>query len=121
MFRHKPRVDEIPDFKGFLVFLEQINPELHGRYTAQLKKTIIIEVLMLLFFVTALVFGGLSFFFMFKYGYFTNAIITYLSIFFISLVFVIILSVFGRKGHAGAIRIESEIVVEYHKSGFSGT
>jgi hypothetical protein len=30
----------------------------------------------------------------------------------------IVFSIMGRKAHTEAIRIESEIVVEYHRSGF---
>ncbi|MHA1791418.1 MAG: hypothetical protein ACTSVI_02160 [Promethearchaeota archaeon] len=120
MFRHKPRVDEIPDFKGFLIYLQEVNPELHGRYMKQLKKALIADIMVFVMFIATVFSALLLFNNLFTIGYLNNDLYVLISVFIGSFIGVIISSVFGRKGHSKAIEIESEIVVEYHHSGFRG-
>ncbi|MFX0101424.1 MAG: hypothetical protein ACFFCS_17750 [Candidatus Hodarchaeota archaeon] len=118
MFKHKHRAEEIPDFKGFLVYLERTNRELHERYKKALKVALIGDILVFVSFITALLFIVLAIFNYINSGppgdFYTFFII---GIVFIGLT--IASSGLGRRGHSQAIHIESEIVVEYHRSGFS--
>ena len=117
MFRHKPQVEgEIPDFKGFLVYLKQVNPDLHGRYERELRRALVADVAMFACFVGTIMSG---------FGLFSSMATSTLSIpfiaglvsFFAFIAAMLALSVAGRKAHAAAVRIESEIVVEYHRTG----
>lgn len=119
MFRHKHRADEIPDFPRFLDYIEQNDPELFKRYHQQLKIALIGDILVFIFFLGAIAFIVGALFFLLMNPYALLELIALLiagGAFFAG---VIAASVIGRRGHAGAIRVESEIVSAFHKSGFS--
>nr|MDO8114731.1 hypothetical protein [Candidatus Sigynarchaeota archaeon] len=118
MFKHKPRVDEIPDFKGFLVLLKKINPELHDRYMAEIKKAVIADVSVFVFFLVAITMAILALVSIYGNGYLGLDAIVEIVIFLVMWAPIIISSIFGRRAHTQAIRIETEIVAEYHQSGF---
>jgi hypothetical protein len=61
MFTHKPRISEdIPDFKGFMLFLKKQNPELHDRYMVQVKRATIADITMTSFTILAVVMAILA-------------------------------------------------------------
>ena len=119
MFRHKHRAEEIPDFKGFLIYLEKANPELHARYKKALNVALLGDVLVFISFLAAILFIVLAIFNYMNAGP-INEFYTYFIIGIVFIAVTMVSSVVGRKGHSEAIRIESEIVVEYHRSGFGG-
>ncbi|MBN2150346.1 MAG: hypothetical protein JW839_02755 [Candidatus Lokiarchaeota archaeon] len=119
MFSHKPRISEdIPDFKGFLVYLQKQNTELYDRYSHQVKRAVTCDVIMTAFTVLGGLMAVLALVSLVTLNIVTTEAVVELALFVVGLVGMIVASVFGRKAHTEAIRIESEIVVEYHKSGF---
>jgi predicted MFS family arabinose efflux permease len=121
MFTHKPRISEdIPDFKGFLVYLKKQNAELHDRYMYQVKRAAICDITMTVFAILGGLMAVLSLVSLMTRNYITTEAIVELVVFVAGLAGMIVASIFGRKAHTEAIRIESEIVVEYHRSGFKG-
>ncbi len=118
MFKHKPRADEIPDFKGFLLYLKKINPELHDRYMNEVKKATIADSLVFIFFIVAITMAILGLVSIYSSGYLGLDAIVEIVVFLAMWAPIIIASIFGRKAHTQAIRIETEIVAEYHQSGF---
>ncbi len=119
MFTHKPRISEdIPDFKGFLVYLKKQNPELHDRYMHQVKRAGIFDITMTAFAILGGLMAVLALVSLMMLNYVTTEAIVELVFFLVGLVGMIVASIFGRKAHTEAIKIESEIVVEYHHSGF---
>ena len=119
MFKHKHRADEIPDFKGFLVYLKNTNPDLYGRYQKEIKTALVADIIVFISFIIAIVAVILALFNMVNLGYLSDELIIELVLFIFFLIIMIISSVLGRKAHSRAIQIESEIVVEYHRSGFN--
>ncbi len=121
MFTHKPRIaDEIPevDFKAFLVYLQKQNKELHDRYIYQVKRAGIFDITMTAFAILGAVMAILALVSLVTLTYITTDVIVELVFFLVGLVGMIVASIFGRKAHTEAIKVESEIVVEYHRSGF---
>jgi hypothetical protein len=119
MFTHKPRISEdIPDFKGFMLFLKKQNPELHDRYMVQVKRATIADITMTSFTILAVVMAILALAAMLMTSIFSTEMGVELAVFIGGLAGMIVFSIMGRKAHTEAIRIESEIVVEYHRSGF---
>ncbi len=119
MFTHKPRISEdIPDFKGFLVYLKKQNADLHDRYMYQVKRATFFDITMTVCAILGVLMAVLALASMVALNYVTTEAIVELVIFVAGLVGMIVASIFGRKAHTEAIRIESEIVVEYHHSGF---
>ncbi len=53
-------------------------------------------------------------------GYVSDVFIVELVLMFVFVACMVISSVIGRQGHSEAIKVESEIVVFYHKTGFQG-
>ncbi len=121
MFKHKHRVgDEIPDFNGFLVYVKQTNRQLHDRYMKEVRKAMIADICVFAFFIAALVFILLILVEMNITGYISDVFIVELVLMFVFVACMVISSVIGRQGHSEAIKVESEIVVFYHKTGFQG-
>ncbi len=119
MFSHKPRLSEdIPDFKGFLVYLQKQNADLHDRYMYQVKRATIFDITMTVCAVLGGLMAVLALVSLVTLNYMATDAIVELVIFVGGLVGMIVASIFGRKAHTEAIRIETEIVVEYHHSGF---
>ncbi len=119
MFSHKPRLSEdIPDFRSFLVYLKKQNPELHDRYMYQVKRAGISDIIMTVCAIVGGLMAVLALVSLMTLNYVTTEAIVELVVFFVGLAGMVVASVFGRKAHTEAIRIESEIVVEYHRSGF---
>jgi hypothetical protein len=119
MFTHKPRISEdIPDFKGFLVFLKKQNADLHDRYMYQVKRAAIFDIIMTVCAALGGLMALLALITMVMKNIIATEAIVELVIFVAGLVGMVVASIFGRKAHTEAIRIESEIVVEYHHSGF---
>lgn len=118
MFRHKPQVEgEIPDFKGFVVYLKQANPDLHDRYAREVRRALVADVAMFACFCGVVVSGIVLFYVMMSsvfYSSFTGGVVSFVA----CIAGMLGLSIAGRKAHAAAVRIESEIVVEYHRAGF---
>jgi uncharacterized membrane protein len=119
MFGHKPRLSEdIPDFKGFLVYLKKQNAELHDRYMYQVKRATVFDITMTACAALGGLMAVLALVSLVTLNHFTTDIIVQLAVFVAGLVGMVVASIFGRKAHTEAIKIESEIVVEYHHSGF---
>jgi len=120
MFRHKPRADEIPDFKQFLEYLHNKNPELHSRYTKEVRKALIADIFVFACFVAAVFAVIVVLVDLATVDQFTSYLIVGIVSIFVFIAVMVVASVFGRRGHAAAVRIETEIVTEYHRSGFAG-
>ncbi|NMC04568.1 MAG: hypothetical protein GYA24_05115 [Candidatus Lokiarchaeota archaeon] len=119
MFSHKPRLSEdIPDFNGFLEYLKKQNAELHGRYMVQVKRAMIFDITMTAFAILGVLMAVLALVSLASLNYLSTEAIVELVIFAAGLAGMIVASFLGRKAHTEAIKIESEIVVEYHHSGF---
>ena len=121
-FKHKPFIteDDIPDLKSFLVYLKENNPELHRRYMKQIQIAFIADLLVVIFFITSIALGIAAFGQMIVLQYMTKTTWATLIAFLAFIPAVIVSSIFGRRAHTEAIRIESEIIVAYNKSGFKG-
>ena len=118
VFKHKSRTDDIPDLKGFLVYLKKTNLELHDRYMTEIKKAFIADVLVFCCFIGAIVIAMLALYTIYSSGFLSSDIIVEVIVFMALFVPIIACSIIGRKAHAQAIRIETEIEAEYHQSGF---
>jgi len=119
VFTHKPRISEdIPDFKGFLVFLKKQSPDLHDRYMYQVKRAGISDITMTAFAILGGIMAVLALVSLVTLNYIATETIVELVLFIVGVAGMVVASIFGRKAHTEAIRIESEIVVEYHRSGF---
>ncbi|MEX2683708.1 MAG: hypothetical protein Q6373_019190 [Candidatus Sigynarchaeota archaeon] len=119
MFTHKPRISEdIPDFRSFLIYLKKQNPELHDRYMYQVKRAGIFDITMTAFAILGGLMAVLALVSLVTLNYIATEAIVELVFFVVGVAGMVVASIFGRKAHTEAIRIESEIVVEYHRSGF---
>lgn len=118
LFKHKPRTEDIPDLKGFLLYLKKINPELHERYTVEIKKAFIADLMVFCCFIGAVIIAIIALYTIFSSEFLTTGTIAEIVIFMVLFVPIILCSIIGRKAHAQAIRIETEIEAEYHQSGF---
>ncbi|MHA1371589.1 MAG: hypothetical protein ACTSWN_10250 [Promethearchaeota archaeon] len=112
--------DDIKDVKGFLVYLERNNPGLYNRYMRELRYARVADILVFIFFLSAIGIVVFALYHIYYYPSLTWVYNTEVVFFFVFLSLTVVSSIFGRRGHAKALEIETEIIVEYHRSGFSG-